>query len=91
MSSFKDESISSESLKIEFPVISRLSPHEANSRLHCDEQISQIMASMVEFGWTRPVVVDERYTILAGHGAVMAAARLYGDDREIRNVPFGTA
>ena len=49
------------------------------------------MASMVEFGWTRPVVVDERYTILAGHGAVMAAARLYGDDREIRNVPFGTA
>ena len=54
--------------RIELWPIVRLRPYERNPRTHSDEQVDQIAASMVEFGWTNPVLVDEQGGILAGHG-----------------------
>lgn len=53
-----------------------LIPYATNSRTHSPEQVAQIAASMVEFGWTNPVLIDARGTIVAGHGRVMAARKL---------------
>ena len=55
---------------------SSLRPYERNPRTHSDEQVDQIAASMVEFGWTNPVLVDEQGGILAGHGRLLAASKL---------------
>jgi len=59
----------------ELPIES-LTPYANNSRTHSDEQIDQIVASMKEFGWTNPVLIDENNGIIAGHGRVLAAAKL---------------
>lgn len=50
-----------------------LRPHPKNSRVHSDAQLADIVRSIREFGFIRPVVVDEHDVILAGHGAVLAA------------------
>ena len=55
-------------------------PYATNSRTHSPDQIAQIAASMVEFGFTNPVLIDAAGTIVAGHGRVMAARQL-GMDR----------
>ena len=62
--------------RIERRPIESLIPYARNSRTHSDEQIEQLMASMREWGWTNPVLVDEDGGIIAGHGRVMAAKRL---------------
>ena len=85
----KDHLAHGDALAIEFPKIESLTPHPANSRLHSAAQLEQIAASMTEFGWTRPVVVDEDYIILAGHGAIRAADRIYKAGATIRDVPPG--
>jgi hypothetical protein len=54
--------------RIELWPIDRLRPYERNPRTHSDAQVDQIAASMVEFGWTNPVLVDEQGGLLAGHG-----------------------
>lgn len=56
--------------------ISDLIPYASNSRTHSDQQIAQIAASMREWGWTNPVLIDEAGTIIAGHGRVLAARKL---------------
>lgn len=56
--------------------ISTLVPYARNARTHSDEQVAQIAASIREWGWTMPVLVDEAGGIIAGHGRVLAAARL---------------
>lgn len=56
--------------------IDDLLPYATNSRTHSPEQVAQIAASMVEFGWTNPVLIDANGTIVAGHGRVMAARKL---------------
>jgi hypothetical protein len=53
-----------------------LLPYARNARTHSDEQIAQIAASMREWGWTNPLLVDEEGTLIAGHGRVLAAGRL---------------
>jgi hypothetical protein len=53
-----------------------LIPYATNSRTHSTEQVAQIAASMVEFGWTNPVLIDANATIVAGHGRIMAARQL---------------
>ena len=53
-----------------------LIPYARNARVHSDEQLAQIAASMREWGWTNPVLVDETGGIIAGHGRVSAARRL---------------
>lgn len=63
-------------LNIEYQNISKLTPYARNSRTHSDEQVSQIAASIKEFGWTNPILIDEQDGIIAGHGRLMAAQRL---------------
>lgn len=60
--------------------VKSLVPYARNSRTHSDEQIAQIAASMKEWGWTNPVLIDETGGIIAGHGRIMAAQRLGIDE-----------
>lgn len=53
-----------------------LIPYAANSRTHSDEQVNQIAASIKEFGFNNPVLIDKDNGIIAGHGRVMAAQKL---------------
>jgi len=62
--------------KVERWAIDRLVPYARNARTHSDEQIGQIAASIKEWGWTTPVLVDEQGGIIAGHGRTLAAQRL---------------
>jgi len=62
--------------QIEMLPTAQLAPYARNSRTHSDEQVAQIAASMREFGFTNPVLVDEAGGIIAGHGRVMAAKSL---------------
>ena len=57
-----------------------LIPYARNSRTHSEQQVSQIAASIKEWGWTTPVLVDEDGGIIAGHGRVLAAQKLGIDD-----------
>lgn len=60
--------------------IDSLVPYANNARTHSDEQVAQIAASIREFGWTNPVLVDGDNGIIAGHGRVLAARKLgYSD------------
>jgi hypothetical protein len=68
---------------IEYRSVEALVPYARNSRTHSDAQVAQIMAAMVEFGWTNPVLADGD-GIVAGHGRVMAASRLYEQGETIR-------
>lgn len=61
---------------IENVSIEKLKAYDRNARTHSFEQVAQIAASMVEFGFTNPVLIDTRGTIVAGHGRVMAARKL---------------
>ena len=56
--------------------INELIPYERNSRTHNEAQIAQIAASIKEFGFTNPVLIDEGRTIIAGEGRVLAAKKL---------------
>lgn len=66
----------SENLQIEELPVSALAPYVRNARTHSDEQVTQIAASIREFGFTNPVLIDAEGGIIAGHGRVMAARRL---------------
>ena len=60
-------------LAIEYRNIDTLIPYVNNARTHSDDQVAQIAASIKEFGWTNPVLVDGDNGIIAGHGRVQAA------------------
>lgn len=62
--------------KIETRLVADLIPYAANSRTHSDAQVAQIAASIREFGWTNPILIDGENTIIAGHGRLMAARKL---------------
>lgn len=62
--------------------VERLVPYERNARTHSPEQVAQIAASIQEFGFTNPILVDGANGILAGHGR-MAAAK----DMGLKEVP----
>jgi len=66
--------------KIEIIKLSKLIPYASNSRTHSDEQVNQIAASIKEFGFNNPVLTDKDQGIIAGHGRVMAAAKLGMDE-----------
>lgn len=63
-------------MNIETVSIDALIPYARNSRTHSDEQIAQVAASIKEFGFTNPVLIDEAGGIIAGHGRTMAARKL---------------
>src|SRR5690554_6172266 len=56
--------------------VSELVPYANNSRTHSPQQVDQIAASINEWGWTAPVLVDEKGMLIAGHGRIMAAQKL---------------
>lgn len=56
--------------------VDALIPYARNARTHSDEQVAQIAASIKEFGWTNPILVDGRRGIIAGHGRLLAARKL---------------
>ena len=62
--------------KVERRSVESLVPYARNARTHSDAQVAQIAASITEWGWTTPVLVDETGSIIAGHGRVMAARKL---------------
>jgi len=62
--------------KIELWPLARLVPYERNARTHSPEQVAQIAASIQEFGFTNPILVDSDDGILAGHGRLAAAKDL---------------
>lgn len=62
--------------RVERRSIDALIPDARNARTHSDAQVAQIAASMAEWGWTNPVLVDEGGRIIAGHGRVLAARKL---------------
>lgn len=64
-------------LKIEYRKVSDLLPYARNARTHSDEQVSQLAASIKEFGFNNPVAIDADGMILCGHGRVMAAQKLH--------------
>ena len=62
--------------KVERRKVADLIPYARNSRTHSDEQVGQIAASIKEFGFTSPILVDGESGIIAGHGRIMAAQKL---------------
>jgi DNA modification methylase len=63
-------------LQIAWRPLGELIPYARNPRTHSDAQVAQIAASIKEFGWTNPVLVDGTNGIIAGHGRVLAARKL---------------
>ena len=57
-------------------LLSSVIPYARNSRTHSDAQVAQIAASIKEFGFTNPILIDEQGGIIAGHGRVLAAQKL---------------
>jgi len=62
--------------RIEIWLINRLVPYAKNARTHSPEQVAQIAASIVEFGFVNPILVDTNNGIIAGHGRLLAARQL---------------
>ena len=60
-------------LQIEYRAIDALIPHARNAKQHTDAQVAQIAASIREFGWGSPILVDGQNNVVAGHGRMLAA------------------
>ena len=60
--------------------VASLIPYARNARTHSDAQVAQIAASIREWGWTNPILIDETGGIIAGHGRVLAARKLKIED-----------
>jgi ParB-like chromosome segregation protein Spo0J len=63
-------------LTVEYRPVEELIPSARNARTHSDEQVAQIAASIREFGFTNPILVDGQNGIIAGHGRLLAARKL---------------
>ena len=61
---------------IEMKSVEELIPYSKNARTHSDNQVAQIANSIIEFGFTNPVLIDGSKGIIAGHGRLMAAKKL---------------
>ena len=62
--------------KVQEVPVSKLRPYEKNAKIHGTGQIEKIKASIEEFGFLTPCLIDEDFNIIAGHGRVMAAKDL---------------
>ena len=63
-------------IKVEYKPLADLIPFARNSRTHSDSQVAQIAASIREFGFTNPILIDEQGGIIAGHGRLQGARKL---------------
>lgn len=62
--------------KLQQVAIDKLVPYARNAKTHDEEQVAKIAASIQEFGFLSPILIDEQYNIVAGHGRVLAAKAL---------------
>ena len=67
-------------MQVVYKSVTTLNPYGNNSRTHSDDQIKQIVASIKEFGFTNPILIDENDVIIAGHGRLLAAKNLSMDE-----------
>ena len=63
-------------LEITYQKVTDLIPYVNNSRTNSEEQVKQIAASIKEFGFTNPILIDENKGVIAGHGRLLAAGKL---------------
>lgn len=63
-------------LKVVYRKVEDLIPYARNARTHSDAQVAEIAASIKEYGWTNPILLDGQNGIIAGHGRLMAARKL---------------
>lgn len=56
--------------------VEEITPYAKNARTHSEAQVSQIASSIIEFGFTNPILVDSEQGIIAGHGRLMADKKL---------------
>lgn len=63
-------------MQIVYKKVNDLIPYINNSRTHSEEQVNQIVASINEFGFTNPLLIDEKDNIIAGHGRLLASKKL---------------
>jgi ParB-like chromosome segregation protein Spo0J len=63
-----------------------LLPYARNSQTHSEGQIAQVAASIREFGWTHPILVDGEGTVIAGHAWLLAAKKLGASTRDALNI-----
>ena len=63
-------------MEIVYKKVNDLIPYVNNSRTHSEEQVNQIVASINEFGFTNPLLIDEKDNIIAGHGRLLASKKL---------------
>jgi len=64
------------SLHIDYRAVESLIPYARNAKQHSDAQVAQIAASIREFGWGAPILVDSQNNVIAGHGRLLAARKL---------------
>ena len=79
VSPFKDIALTSLRFlpeQIEQWPVARLKPYERNPRLHSDDQVAKVAASIASYGWTVPLLVTEDGEVIAGHGRLLAARHL---------------
>ena len=67
-------------LSVEYISTEQLIPYINNSRTHDATQVKQVAASIQEFGFTNPVLIDEQRSVIAGHGRIQAAELLKMDE-----------
>ena len=67
-------------LNVDYRKVETLIPYARNPRTHSDAQVAKIAASIVEYGWTNPVLVDGDNGVIAGHGRLAAARKLGLDE-----------
>lgn len=63
-------------IRIEMRSVDALIPYVNNAKQHTDAQVAQIAASIREFGWGAPILVDGQNNVIAGHGRLLAARKL---------------
>jgi DNA modification methylase len=63
-------------LQLEYRSVEALIPYARNAKQHSDAQVAQIAASIREFGWGAPILVDAANNVIAGHGRLLAARKL---------------
>ena len=75
--------------QIETWPLERLRPYARNAKMHGDDQVAKIAASMAKFGWTVPCMVADDGELIAGHGRVLAQSRRLSLIEATTNVAVG--
>lgn len=72
-------------LNVKLIDIQQISTYAKNAKIHSESQIAKLVASLKEFGWTFPILTDENNEIIAGHGRLLAAQRIFQNSWKIFN------